>query len=542
MARTRRHRGGGGWAALAVGLLVATACSGPSAEPAGPRPVPIIVGVNADMSGRGALLAQSFFASAGVGYVRQQVSWATLEPDPGGFDWSTLDDEMAVARSHGVRVLLSLATSPSWARHDPPPDPSWRLCDDAAVTRAALGDRAPPTDPRDLARFTRALLLRYGDQVWALEVWPEANLLPNWRATGPDPEEYASLLDAVVAAARRTHPRVGIVSGGLAPTTDVGVCYMSDLVFLERLAVTGVLARVDAVGIEPFGLRSPPGEAPARERLNFRRAELLHEVAAEAGVEKPLWAVAWGWHAGGDTNTSVWGSHPPPTAARWLGEALALADARWPWLEAMFAWHLRPPGPVDAPAMGFALVGPQGQLTASGEALVRLAAGEAGPVPRLEARPGSWRKFFPLAFLASLGIAAIALRGARGAAPLRCGARRASWWGGLLGRGRPARVSAGLLVGWFGASAMVTGDLPGWTHHEPWLLPGPRGLAMILAAVCSVGLVALFAHRPDLGPAAAMTVAPLFAGPPLLVANRSVGAFEAVALVAVAGGALAWLG
>ena len=80
----------------------------------------------------------------------------------------------------------------------------------------------------------------------ALEVWPEANILPHWREGGPDPEEYSRLLRAVATAVKRAAPGTRIVSGAPAPNAELGVCYLSDLVFLDRLALTG-LRRAKAI-------------------------------------------------------------------------------------------------------------------------------------------------------------------------------------------------------------------------------------------------------------------------------------------------------
>jgi O-antigen ligase len=352
-------------------------------------------------------------AQVGITAVRQPVSWADVEPRQGELAWRQLDELVAAAGRHGLRLLLTLSGAPAWSRHDPAPPAGLWLCDDAEITPPKAARFAPPTDPADLAAFAGRLAARYGQRLWAVEVWPESNLMPNWRATGPDPEEYARLLGPVAAAVRAASPGTMVISGGLAPTTDVGVCALSDVVFLDRLARTGVLGQVDGIGIEPYGLRSGPAEGSAdREQLNFRRAEVLAGVLTRHHMAAPLWAVAWGWSAqptAGPVAPSPWGWHPAATAARWTAEGYALARGRWPWLGPMFLMHLQPAESADKPAWGFALLDHSGHPLPAWAAAADVAAGR---LPALPADP-PWRptpRQVSLALLALLALVTLALR------------------------------------------------------------------------------------------------------------------------------------
>ncbi len=380
---------------------------GSSAAPAHESPV---FGLNVDlvaMAPEDREATVGLLAGAGIRRVRQPVRWAEVEPVRGEYDWSTLDRVARALDENGIKMLAALQTSPDWARSDDaPPEHLW-VCDDPAAVAPALADRAPPTEPRDLAEFAAAFVVRYEGSLCGVEVWPEPNLLPNWRATGPDPESYAEFLSEVALALGEASPNLAVVSGGLAPTTDMGVCYMSDVVYLDRVARTGVLSHVDAVGIEPYGLRTGPGDPRrSREVLNFGRAEVLRHVLEKRGVDLPLWAVAWGWNAlpeGWTGPPSPWGSHSPEVAASYLGQAFALAGRDWPWLEAMYLWQVPPGTAADDPQSGFALHDSGGDPTRLWEAATRIAAGsELAPPEMPTAEPARLGGRGPLVGLAAL--------------------------------------------------------------------------------------------------------------------------------------------
>ncbi len=385
-------------------------------------------------------------ARAGVRLVRFRVDWATIEPAPGAFEVAGWDALASAARAAGVGLVAVVDSAPAWARRDPPWPAAWWVCDEPAAL--ASPPSAPPTDAADLARFAARFAERYRDVLVALEVWREPNVLPRWRRTGPDPEDYATLLWAVTAAVRPAAPGVRVVSAPLAPTTDVGVCYLSDVVYLDRLARTGALAAVDAVGVVAAGFGQPP-DAPAgdREVLNAARVELLRRVVARFDVDRPLWVVA----------------DPGPTsdgAARddlgWWRALRRRSDAGWPFAAAVFA------GVASAPP------------AAGGAWADRLAAAAGGPPPATlpAARPpaeasmrppraGSARIVRPWptgpARHWALGVALVL---AAGAAAL--GARAAAGWLGRVAATRPrgrARVQGWLAQPdrlWPGALALVT--------------------------------------------------------------------------------------
>ncbi len=502
--------------AVALAGVLSAVGAAVGAGPDAPAGAPVI-GVNAELAHHDEARLDDVagrLRRAGIRYVRQPFRWAEIEPHRGQYDWSALDTVVDVLARHEIRLLATLETSPAWARHDPDPDPDLWLCDDPEATGPALTHAAPPTDPDDLAEFAARVAGRYGEGLWAVEVWSEPNLLPNWRLTGPGPEDYARLLAPTARALRRAAPGLLVVSAGLAPTTDLGVCYLSDVVFLDRLARTGVLGEVDAVGIEPFGLRRGPYDRRAdREVLDFSRAEVLHDVLSRQGIDKPLWAVAWGWNAlPGDWSgpDSPWGTHDPETAARWTGEGWARARAEWPWMGSMFVWHLQPSAPADDPVWGFALLDPSGGPTLLWPEVEAIAAGQRTNVPPAAMESGRGLLWSALLVAGSicLGLALLFRQGVQAAlAPVLAPFERLS-----------PLASAALFALALMADAVA-----------PW----PTGLVVLPL------LVLLGAAHPLVALAGVAGSTPFFYGVDLYVGPRAFDAIEVVMLVAVAGRLLA---
>lgn len=556
---------GVGWFAFAAAPLGLASPTPEAREPTGdpgPALTPVL-GVNADLTRYDAARLDAIarrLAAAGIRHVRQPVRWADIEPTPGRFAWDDLDRVVDVLTAHRIRPLFTLHTSPAWARRDPPPPSYWFLCPEDAATDPAQAVHAPPTDESDLAAFAAALVSRYRGRAWAVEVWREPNILPNWRRAGPDPEDYARLLTATASAVKRAAPDVLVVSAGLAPTTDIGVCHLSDVVFLDRLARTGALARVDAVGIEPFGLRAPADDRRVdRDTLNFARAEALHAVLARHEVPKPLWAVAWGWNArtgSWDDRTSPWGTHPPADAARWTVEAWSRARAEWPWLGPMVVWQLQPGAPEGDPAWGFALLDPADRPTILWGAVADIAAGQASmatshgsPAPDAGPPPGSGSPPAPSASPDS-PLSRVPARPSTGASP-----------GGISLPWSPLKLVTALLMLALAAGALVPrvrgrlGPLIGRAIARFGRLDSPRaavvyGLLVVanVFAPWPIGLAALpliallAAARPAVAAAAAAAMLPFYHTVLMQLGPRPVSPVALLVWAALGGRLLAWYG
>jgi Cellulase (glycosyl hydrolase family 5) len=164
---------------------------------------------------------------AGAGIIRLAVEWpgvvtATKPPDPTNpgstsYDFAGLDAAVTAAESHGLKVLLSINHTPTWA--EGPNRPS----------SAAAGTWEP--NPSDLGDFAQALASRYSGNfmglpaVQAIEVWDEPNsgdwLNPQFTGksfTGAD--IYRNMLNAAYKSIKSVTSKIQVVVGGTDPYGD----------------------------------------------------------------------------------------------------------------------------------------------------------------------------------------------------------------------------------------------------------------------------------------------------------------------------------
>jgi hypothetical protein len=127
--------------------------------------------------------------------------WGTLNPEPvpGVFDWTTLDERVALMRSMHAQMVITLCCAPDWMT--------------SLGTNTSTYPNIPPTSTHvaDFAALAREIALRYPDvryfQVWneMKGYWDDAT--NNWNYVA-----YTNLYNAVYDALKGVNP--GIQVGG----------------------------------------------------------------------------------------------------------------------------------------------------------------------------------------------------------------------------------------------------------------------------------------------------------------------------------------
>lgn len=95
--------------------------------------------------------------AAGVGWVRERLSWGEVEPERGKFQWGKYDASATALSKRGIHVYQIFHASPAWSRAD-------------------KDGHAAPEDLRDGYRFARALARHFQGRVQAWEVWNEPDI------------------------------------------------------------------------------------------------------------------------------------------------------------------------------------------------------------------------------------------------------------------------------------------------------------------------------------------------------------------------------
>jgi hypothetical protein len=231
---------------------------------------------------RDAAFATSVDEKAGI--VRIDVIWRVIagpsrpvdptNPSDPGYDFSGLDPAVKDAAAHGLDILFTVYSAPSWAE---------------GPNRPPVSDRIPQgtwkPDPQELGDFAEALGTRYSGsfvpgfgagplpRVRNFEAWNEENL---WAYLTPQYEgttlvaadQYRRMLDAFYTGLKSVRPDANVVLGGNAPYGDPpGDLRTRPLLFLkqlfclsDKLKPKGCAKRAafDILGVHPINLSGGP--------------------------------------------------------------------------------------------------------------------------------------------------------------------------------------------------------------------------------------------------------------------------------------------
>ncbi len=247
---------GGNTSSQTISFAVLSAFDGGAGTPFG-------VGVHV-LGTHNARLAQ-LVAAMGVGMVRDDATWATVERTQGSYNFSSFDPSMQILQQNNLDPLLIL-------------DYNNRFYDNGQTPYDAAGFAA-------FATYAKALVLHYGQQVKEVEVYNEYN---GTFSTGPcarKPACYAELLRYTYQAIKSVRPDVTVVGGAV---------FSADMSWFKQLFADGALAYMDAVSDHPYApldLVSP--EVQGLEEEMQKLQGLIRQY--NHGVAKPIWITEIGW-------------------------------------------------------------------------------------------------------------------------------------------------------------------------------------------------------------------------------------------------------
>jgi hypothetical protein len=311
-----------------------------------------------------------------LNWVKMQIEWQRIEQEKGKIDFGALDIELPMLNKANIKVMLSIAKAPAWARDKgakTKPDPNGDLHD------------GPPADPKDLANFITAILNRYPGMVHAIEVWNEVNLDREW-TTNPqalDPKRYVTLLQTARDAIRAVDPNIVIISAALSPTgANVAGRAMDDFAYFDLLVKAGMLQYADCVGAHHNGINVPPDadyqRIPNRPNARYRgpwdnpnhswafksTLEGYAKRVAAAGSKLKLCVTEFGWPSAQGLKGKVRAGfefaadNSLSDQADFTDKAISLMQ-QWGTVRLAFLWNLN-----YAAQAGFDLQGPTGDNVA----------------------------------------------------------------------------------------------------------------------------------------------------------------------------------
>jgi hypothetical protein len=256
----------------------------------------LIVGLNADVDGWGDASTQprmqQVTSQTGAQWMREEFDWATIEPQPGVFDFSYYDHYMQYAAAQGIHILATLDDTPSWAGAD---------------------SSTIPSDPSTYAQFVAAFLARYGagGSFWAanpaLDGAPPIQVIELYNEpyfnTGSDydPAAYANVVKASYIAAKAVDPTVTVLMGAeMQSAIDASGDWQWWVDALYR-AVPELNKYFDGVAMHDYGdqltgLQPIVSGQPYPNYGNVLRIEDLRQQFISHGAgDKPFWITESGW-------------------------------------------------------------------------------------------------------------------------------------------------------------------------------------------------------------------------------------------------------
>jgi hypothetical protein len=304
-----------------------------------------------------------------LNWVKMQIEWQAIEKEKGKIDFGALDVELPMLNKANIKVMLSIAKAPVWAR-----DKGAKTQPDAV----GLHD-GPPADPKDLANFITAILKRYPGMVHAIEVWNEPNLDREWTTNPPkiDAQRYVALLQVARDAIKAADPNIVVISAAPSPTgANVPGAAMDDFVYFDQLIKAGVLQYADCVGAHHNGINVPPdadyNKIPNRPNAKYRgpwdnpnhswafktTLEGYASRVAAAGSNLKLCVTEFGWPSTQGLKGTVRGGFEYASdnllsdQADFTDKAISLMQ-QWGFVRLAFLWNLN-----YAAQAGFELKGP----------------------------------------------------------------------------------------------------------------------------------------------------------------------------------------
>jgi hypothetical protein len=177
----------------------------------------------------------------GMDWVKVQLEWPLVQPDPETFQWFFYDGIVDEAQAHGLHLMFSIVGAPAW-------------------TRAAGNENGPPDDYGHYTAFLSNLISRYPGQIHAIEVWNEQNLDREWMTSeGLSPAAYVQFLAQSYDTIKANDPNIIVISGALAPTgIHDGVTSYDDFIYLDEAISAGLLDYADCVGAHHNGYNIGP--------------------------------------------------------------------------------------------------------------------------------------------------------------------------------------------------------------------------------------------------------------------------------------------
>lgn len=188
--------------------------------------------------------------------------WTSIEPTPGSYNWTRLDEQVAGAEAVGAQPMIVLGRTPQHASPRP--------------GSADFADYMPPIAA--WKGWVTEVVQRYGSRL-DYQIWPEPNIIENWKGS---PRQMAELTAAASSVIHKYAPGAKVVAPALALRLKAQRAWMVDF-FRQSVGGKRVHNYIDAVAIDPFPVETGTPED------SFSLMQAARRSLARIGVRKPIW-------------------------------------------------------------------------------------------------------------------------------------------------------------------------------------------------------------------------------------------------------------
>ena len=224
----------------------------------------------------------------GVRWIREELSWSTIERSPGRYRWGSFDALMVAAARARLHVLPLLLGTPWWA---------------------GAGHFALPNDPRRFGAFAARAAARYGPDgaFWRAHPRLDRGLAPQWfeiwnepyyrffSQTGVDPARYAAMVRAATVDGRAANRATRWLMAADLTYLDASGRRQRWLLALAA-ADPGLMRLVDGVAVHPYAYGTPGADDGTPLPFRFERIGAIARALTALGAGRvPLWITEIGW-------------------------------------------------------------------------------------------------------------------------------------------------------------------------------------------------------------------------------------------------------
>ena len=219
---------------------------------------------------------KNVYPSVPIGYLGKGdgTTWPFIEQTEGVFNWTALDQYVALAQAHGLPFYWTNANIPKWAAADPTSCTFYKGTKIYACTSTVAASKMPEFDA-----FLQALITRYPGQITMYELWNEPNVANVFTGTIAQMVE----LTKHVYNAVRTY----------APSAKIGSPSSTDANYLLSYFQQGGPRGVDSIDLHGYpdvGIDDSPEAI-----VGFKSVNPKVNMASIGLQKKPIWDSENSW-------------------------------------------------------------------------------------------------------------------------------------------------------------------------------------------------------------------------------------------------------